>query len=156
MQVLQNDSTLEVEVYTIEDYKTVDKPYEGHYLHYDTKVQATIKPVQFLKGDYIILTNQVANRYLVETLEPEAPDSFFNWNFFDNILQQKEGYSAYVFEDLAWELLQNDSELKTKFNSKKAADPEFSKDGPAQLDYIYQNSPYFEPAFLRYPVYRLI
>jgi hypothetical protein len=37
----------------------------------------------------------------LETLEPEAVDSFFNWNFFDTMLQQKEGYSDYIFEDLA-------------------------------------------------------
>ena len=26
-----------------------------------------------------------AKRYLLETLEPTAADSFFNWNFFDSI-----------------------------------------------------------------------
>jgi hypothetical protein len=113
-------------------------------------------PIHFLKGDFLILTDQVANRYLVETLEPEAPDSFFNWIFFDTILQQKEGYSAYVFEDLAWEILQNDQGLYEKFKKKKASDPEFAKDGPAQLDFIYRHSPYYEPAYLRYPVYRLL
>ena len=43
----------------------------------------------------------------METLEPTATDSFFNWNFFDGILQQKEGFSPYVFQDIATELLKN-------------------------------------------------
>ncbi|MGY0039706.1 hypothetical protein [Pedobacter sp. NJ-S-72] len=41
----------------------------------------------------------------METLEPQATDSFFNWNFFDSILDQKEHYSPYVFEDTAAGLL---------------------------------------------------
>jgi hypothetical protein len=58
-----------------------------------------------LKGDYIIPTDQRAKRYIVETLEPQATDSYFNWNFFDGILNRKEGFSDYVFEDEAAELL---------------------------------------------------
>jgi hypothetical protein len=38
MQEIERDTTIEIEAYVIEDYKTVEKPYEGHYLHYDTQV----------------------------------------------------------------------------------------------------------------------
>ena len=41
--------------------------------------------IQFYKGDYVVPTSQFAKRYLLETLEPTAADSFFNWNFFDSI-----------------------------------------------------------------------
>ena len=99
--------------------------------------------------------NQPANRYVVETLEPTAPDAFFAWNFFDGILQQKEGYSAYVFEDVAAKLLKKDPALKKELEEKKKSDPDFAKDGAAQLDFVYHHSPYFEPEYLRYPVYRL-
>jgi hypothetical protein len=34
--------------------------------------------------------NQEANRFIMEVLEPQAPDSYFTWNFFDGILGQKE------------------------------------------------------------------
>lgn len=156
MEMLENDTVVTLEVYHIEDYKTVTTPYEGHYLHYETKVQARRMPVQLFKDDFIIYTNQVANRYLIETLEPTAPDSFFNWNFFDTILKQKEGYSDYVFEDLAIKILQEDQQLKERFEQKKINDPDFAKDGKAQLDYIYINSPHYEKAYLRYPVFRLV
>ena len=156
MHRMDNDTTIEVQAYFVADFKTVERPYEGHYLHYETEVREENVPIKFLKGDYIMYANQAANRYLVETLEPEAPDSFFNWNFFDAILQQKEGYSAYVFEDLALELLQENPDLKEQFEDKKVSDQEFAKNGRAQLDFIYKNSPYYEPAHLRYPVYRLM
>ena len=39
---------------------------------------------------------------------PGAPDSWFAWNFLDAILNQKEYFSAYVFEDLADQMLNSD------------------------------------------------
>jgi hypothetical protein len=36
----------------------------------------------FLKGDYIIYTGQREDRYIVETLEPQADDSYFSLEFF--------------------------------------------------------------------------
>ena len=112
--------------------------------------------IQFYKGDFLIETNQAANRYIVETLEPQAPDSFFAWNFFDSILSQKEGFSAYVFEDVAAEMLQKDAALKQKLEDRKKTDEAFAKNGAAQLDFIYRNSPYFEQTFNRYPVFRVL
>lgn len=103
----------------------------------------------------MVSTNQKGVKYLLETLEPEAVDSYFNWNFFDTILQQKEYFSAYVFEDLAKELLDKNSKLKAEFEAKKQNDSKFSENGAAQLDWIYKHSPYYEKAHLQYPVYRV-
>lgn len=156
MTPLQKPETFEVEVYYIADYNTVNQAYEGHYLHSNTKVTTKVEHVTFQEGDFIISTEQAGVKYLLETLEPEAPDSFFNWNFFDTILQQKEGYSAYVFEDIAAELLKNDAALKKRFEDKKATDPDFAQNGRAQLDWVYKNSIYYEKEHNRYPVYRLM
>ncbi|MNI84688.1 hypothetical protein D3C73_1416140 [compost metagenome] len=68
----------------------------------------------------------------------------------------KEHYSAYVFEDTAAELLKNNPELKAKLEAKKAADADFAKNGPAQLDFVYKNSDYYEKTHNRYPVARLV
>jgi hypothetical protein len=153
---LKNDTLIEVEKYKIADYKTGTAAYEGHYQHSNTTVTKSIEKVLFQKGDFIISTQQFAVKYLLETLEPEAPDSFFNWNFFDAILQQKEGYSAYVFEDLAVEILTKNPPLKEKFEKKKAEDKSFADNGSAQLDWIYKNSQYYESSHLTYPVYRVL
>jgi hypothetical protein len=95
-------------------------------------------------------------KYLLETLEPEAVDSFFNWNFFDAILQQKEYYSEYVFEDLAAEILKENPTLKTELDNKVNSDNTFAKNSDAQLDWVYKHSKYYEKAHLQYPVYRLM
>jgi hypothetical protein len=151
---LDRDTLIEVESYTIQDFKTVNQPYEGHYLHYDIKVESNQTTRRFHKGDLMVSTHQPALRYILETLEPAAEDSFFAWNFFDSILQGKEGYSAYVFDELASELLDRDPVLKAQFNEKKQSDSIFAEDGSAQLKYIYENSPYNQNNRNVYPVAR--
>ncbi len=157
VQMLQfkNDTLIDVDAYRIDDYKSMPRPYEKHHKNSAVKVTVHKQKIRFLKGDYIIWLNQQANRYLVEMLEPTGDDSFFAWNFFDGILQQKEGYSDYRWDDLAAEVLKNDPELKKKLDDKKSADSKFASNGTAQLDFIYKNSPYYEPGHNRYPVYRL-
>ncbi|AUC82139.1 M14 family metallopeptidase [Lacinutrix sp. Bg11-31] len=153
---LKKDSTLTVESYRIEDYKSNKTPYEGHYLHFNTSVSSEEKTITFKKGDYIIETNQPSFRYILETLEPQAADSFFNWNFFDTILQQKEGFSAYVWEDKALEILNKDDILKAKFEAKKNTEEDFAKSWYAQLDWLHKHSENYEKAHLQYPVYRVL
>lgn len=152
---IKNDTVLTLKVYYIDDYKTSSKPYEGHYLHSNVKLHTEVQKIKLFAGDYIAYTNQQNVRFLVETLEPEAIDSYFNWNFFDATLGQKEYFSDYVFEDTAGELLKNNPELKLKLEKRKAVDANFAKNGAAQLDFVYRNSPYFENSYLRYPIYRL-
>jgi hypothetical protein len=72
------------------DYKTQNQAYEGQYPHYDSKVESSTKKMMFSEGDVIVPTDRIGIRYLLETLEPSAKDSIFNWNFFDVILQQKK------------------------------------------------------------------
>ena len=152
---LKKDSSVAVEVYKIDDYKTATRQYEMHHPNSDVKVSTTIQTIIFKKGDWYIPMNQEANRFVIETLEPQAEDSYFSWNFFDAILGQKEGYSAYSFEDIAADYLKNNPDAKLKLEQKRSTDTTFAKDGRAQLNFVYQNSKWYEPAHMRYPVYRV-
>lgn len=154
-QISQNE-TIEVEIYKIDTYQTVKNAYEGHYGHYNTTVTKNVEKIEFRAGDYKISTNQFGVKYLLETLEPEALDSYFNWNFFDSILQQKEGYSSYVFEDVAKQILEENPKLKQEFETKKQTDKAFAENGGDQLYWVYKHSKYFEKEFMRYPVYRVL
>ncbi len=159
-QVLRDTSIL-VEVYEISSFSTVKNPYEGHYLHYDTKVKKMLKPMKIHAGDYIFRLNNaplqsgsLLKRYLIETFEPMAPDSWFNWNGCDAVLQQKEGYSDYVFEDMAATYLKAHPELQSELAALKAHDEAFAKNGAAQLNWVYKHSPWYETGVNIYPVYR--
>lgn len=156
MTPLEKDTELEVESYRIKDFKTSSSAYEGHYPHNSVNVISTKKKVLFKKGDFLIKTQQPGVKYLLETLEPQANDSYFVWNFFDSILQQKEYFSAYVFEDLAKQLLEKNPKLKSEFEKKKAEDPKFADSGEAQLDWIYRHSDYYEKSHMEYPVFSIM
>jgi hypothetical protein len=155
LQSIEKDTIIKVESYRIADYDTRKNAYEGHYMHYNTKVKSSIKNMKFMKGDYIVYTNQPSIRYLIETLEPIAPDSFFNWNFFDTILQQKEGFSPYVWEDKANFLLKTNPKLQIEYNIKMSYDEEFANNWYAQLDWIHKKSEFYEKAHLLYPIFRI-
>ncbi|MDB5114958.1 MAG: hypothetical protein JWQ79_450 [Mucilaginibacter sp.] len=156
MHQLAHDTTLDLQMYYIADYKTSPRPYEGHYLHSGVKLSPNDMKVKFYAGDYVIYTNQALNRFIVETLEPQGVDSYFAWNFFDSVLGEKEGYSPYVFEDVAADLLKKDPELRKKLDDEKLKDPKLANSASAQLNFVYHNSPYFEKTYLRYPVGRII
>ncbi|MBK7426857.1 MAG: M14 family metallopeptidase [Saprospiraceae bacterium] len=142
--------------YKIDDFKTVSQPYEGHYLHHDIKVSPISLNKEIPAGSYIVPTKQFAIRYIMETLEPQADDSFFAWNYFDAILSRKEWFSDYVFEDVAAELLEKNPDLKKRFDEKKASDPKFADSAYAQLQFIYENSEYAEKDFRMYPVLKVM
>ena len=155
MTQLKKDSTIEVEVYRIDDYKTAARQNEMHHINSDVKTSITIKQIKFKKGDYYIPMDQPANRFLIETLEPTAADSYFAWNFFDGILGQKEGYSGYAFEDIAADYLKSNPDLNNRLEQRRATDTAFAKNGRSQLNFVYENSSWVEPDYLRYPVYRV-
>ncbi|HMH22140.1 MAG TPA: M14 family metallopeptidase [Puia sp.] len=153
---LGQDTVIGVEAYHIDSYRASPRAYEKHHRNTDTRVSASTQSIHFLKGDYLITTHQPNRRFLIEMLEPAGDDSYFSWNFFDAILQQKEGYSDYRWEDVAADWLKDHPALREKLEEKKRSDPAFAKNAREQLDFVYKNSPWYEPAHLRYPVYRVM
>ena len=151
----KTDTIIEIQSYKILSFESRKSPYEGHYLHYNTSIESKTEKLAFRAGDYIVKTNQTGMRYLLETLEPEATDSFFNWNFFDTILQQKEGFSPYVWEDKAELILKTNPKLQIEFNIKKSYDKDFANNWYAQLDWLHKKSNSYEKAHMQYPIYRI-
>ncbi|MBP6824950.1 MAG: hypothetical protein KA165_00185 [Saprospiraceae bacterium] len=155
MHHLDADITLDVETTFIREFKNREL-WEGHYYHHGIKTEKKTTKRKFGKGDVVIFTNQDANRYLLETLEPNAPDSWVAWNFFDPVLMQKEYFSDYVFEDLAAQFLKETPAVRAELDAKRAAEPAFAADAQAQLDWVYRQSPWYEPTHRMYPVARLM
>ena len=151
----EKDTSMVVEAYRIKEFETSPRPYEGHYPHSNVSVEAFDVKVNIRKGDVFVPIKQRAAKYLLATLEPEAPDSFFTWNFFDSVLQQKEHFSPYVFEDVARELLDDYPELEEEFLKLKEEDREFAGNAYAQLDWIHKRSEFYEASHMRYPIFRV-
>lgn len=156
MRSLSADTIMEVECSYILDYKSSKSPVEGHYFHYDVKTENRRMKIQFNRGDYIIPVNQFAKQYLVLTLEPQSEEGFFAWNFFDSVLQQKEWFSDYVFEEKAEALLAADPNLKKEFEAELNSNENMRNNHWEQLYWIYRHSDYYEKSAFRFPVYRSI
>lgn len=156
MRVLAKDDVLSVEQDSIGDFNTVPMAYEGHYLHKNIQATRKLKRISVHAGDVLVPMGRSTDRYVMEALESRAEDGFFAWNFFDAILQQKEWFDGYVFEDMAARLLAHDPGLRAAFEAKRESDPAFAKDADAQLVWLYRRSPWMEPTWRKYPVLRVV
>ncbi|MGH8458231.1 MAG: M14 family zinc carboxypeptidase, partial [Nevskiales bacterium] len=153
MQRLSAARTVEARVYRIKAVETRPGPYEGHMFHDQVMLETHAETVALRAGDCWIPLDQDNARYVMETLEPQAHDSFFRWGFFNSVLEKKEHFSDYVFEDMALELLRDEPELKTRFEQWKAENPSLVSDQSQVLGFIFENCRRFaEPEWRRYPV----
>jgi hypothetical protein len=149
---MEKDSLMQLEVCRIESFESKTKPYEGHFMHTQVYTQNEIQFVLVRKGDFIVSTSQDKRKFILNVLEPQLEDSYFRWNFFDSYLQQKEYFSPYVFEEKAFEILENNPELKKDFELKRKQDEAFDKNAWAQLYFIYKSSDYCEPNLYSLPI----
>ena len=156
MKLIDRDTTLDCGVYSIEDMETSETPYEGHYNHHHTRASKELRTVKIRKDEYYLISlDQHSKRFLLEVLEPEGPDSYFNWNFFDEILQQKEWFSSYVFEPEAAAML-DDPEEKAALDAFIASNPSYQDNAFAKLYFLYRRSDHYErDRYMTYPVFRI-
>ena len=153
MAAFDEASTIEAQYYHIASVTSRPNAYEGHMYHDAVEVEARTGSFTVQPGDWFIPLKQANARYAVETLEPQGHDSFFRWGFFNSVLEKKEAFSDYVFEDLALEMLDAEPELKAKFEAWKAANPALLSDQEKVLGFIFENGKrHAEPEWRRYPV----
>ena len=153
MTRFEADQVLEVQYYQVLSVDARPDAYEGHMFHDALALETRRGQVAVRKGDYRIALDQDMARYAVEMLEPQGHDSFFRWGFFNSVLEKKEAFSDYVFEDEALRLLQEEPGLQAKFDAWKADNAGLLVDSQAVLDFIFANCQrYHEPEWRRYPV----
>jgi hypothetical protein len=157
MTRFEADQVLEVQYYHVSGVVSRSNAYEGHMFHDHVTLEKRRGQVKVSAGDYMIALDQDMARYAVETLEPQGHDSFFRWGFFNSVLEKKEAYSDYVFEDEAMRLLKQEPGLQAKFDAWKGANAALVKSPEAVLDFIFANCQrYHEPEWRRYPVLSVI
>ncbi len=150
------DRMEDVDYYHIVSVTSRPNAYEGHMFHDDVVLEKRRGQVQLRAGDVIVPLDQDNARYAVETLEPQGHDSFFRWGFFNSVLEKKEAYSDYVFEDHAAELLNDEPALAAKFEAWKRENAALLGNQEAVLDFIFANCErYREPEWRRYPVFMI-
>ena len=156
MNAVPRDTTMLLRVTWIEAFSTASRPYEGHHPVTIDSLRSELVPVDVYAGDWVIPSDQKAKRYLTEVLSPKGHDAFLVWNFFDAVLQRKEYYSSYIFEDTAEEMLRNDPNLRARYDAAQAQNPEWEAHPERALRWLYEQSPHDEGTANRYPVYEML
>ncbi|MCG9881223.1 MAG: hypothetical protein MH472_11545 [Bacteroidia bacterium] len=151
--MIDKPQTWEVQAKYIYQINYAKQPYEGHFVHQNIACSTQKASVDIQPGDWLIPVKQAGIWYLMEALSPETWDGFMHWNFFDPILNEKEGFSDYAFEDDAIAFLEERPELKKAFEQWKSENPDKVSNKYEVLGFIYKNSPYREKEFRRFPVY---
>lgn len=106
------------------------------------------------QGSLFVPIDQPKGRLVMTLLEPQSPDSFAAWGFFNAHFEQKEYMEAYVAEDVAKDILAKRPDVATQFKEKLASDPAFAKDPNARLEFFYKLHPSWDERFNLYPVFR--
>jgi len=130
-------------------------PYENHHTLEATDKESVERVRTYPKGSLVLPLNQRTAKVIIHALEPDGPDSFLFWGFFDAIFEQKEYIESYVLEVQARQMLINSPQLKEEFQTRVAADSVFSSSPQAIRDWFYHKSPYWDQNLNQYPVGRI-
>ncbi len=151
METLEQPKTLKIEHYRLVDPVASAKPFEGRHTVV-TRVRSESGIQQLPAGTIKVSTDQPLGDLAIALLEPEHVDSLTAWGFVPEILSRTEYIEGYVIAQLAERMMQESPQLKAEFEAKLASDPDFAKDPEARLQWFYQRSPFYDQAYLRYPV----
>jgi hypothetical protein len=118
-------------------------------------VERSTETREFQAGSVVVPVAHPLGKLVLNLLEPEAPDSFAKWGFFNAIFEEKEYAEHYVLEALAREMMDNDPELTREFQRLVKSDAEFAASPAERLRFFYKRSPYWDPQMNLYPVGRI-
>lgn len=152
--LLTRPAEIEVESYKFEGVAWPNDPFEGRHMP-RFRVETWRGTRWFAAGSLLIPTAQPLAKLAISLLEPEAPDSFVRWGFFNAVFEEKEYAEPYIIEQLAREMLASNSELKDEFETRLVTNEEFAGSSSARLEFFYKKSPYWDQFMNLYPVGRL-
>ena len=154
METMAAPRTVGVSMLRLVEPKLATRANEGH-------VQASVETVEVEARDWIfpagsvrVPTDQPLGDIVVLLLEPQSSESFFAWGMFPEVLSRVEYIEPYAIAPLADRMLAADPALKTEFEAKLAAEPDFAADPHARLAWFYQRTPFYDDRYLLYPVAR--
>jgi hypothetical protein len=110
--------------------------------------------IEFGAGSVFVPIHQARSRLVMALLEPQAPDSFLAWGFFNACFERKEYMEAYVAEQAARIMLAEDPGIAAEFQRRLSDDAAFAGDPAARLDFFYQRHASWDRRFGLYPVAR--
>ena len=154
-KVLIKETELQVESYRLTNLQWPPGPFEGRHMP-TFDVETINESKAFPAGSLLVPLAQPLAKLAISLLEPQAPDSFVRWGFFNAIFEHKEYAEPYIIETLAREMMGGNAELKKEFERRLATDEKFAASPSARLEFFYRRSPYWDQQMSLYPVGRVV
>ncbi|WP_299810906.1 M14 family metallopeptidase [uncultured Shewanella sp.] len=152
MTTLVKPTEIKLQQYQFATPSFANSDYEGRQ-RVKAEVSSQAVETQLPAGTVRIATKQPLGDLAILLLEPQSPDSLFQWGFFNPIFTRTEYIENYAVEPLAAKMLKEDPELQAEFD-KALSDAEFAENPKARLRWFYERSPYYDNQYLKYPVLR--
>jgi Zinc carboxypeptidase len=150
MHRLSEAKLISVETCRFKNIEWGKKPYEGRQtVEYESEPRREDRLLP--AGTVLIDLNQRAALAAAHCLEPQAPDAFVGWGFFNTIFQRVEYAESYVLEQKLREAIDADPELKNAFFAYKE---ELGDEATPYklLMWFYRQTPYYDQRAYIYPV----
>jgi hypothetical protein len=106
------------------------------------------------QGALFVPIAQPLARLVMALLEPQAPDSFAAWGFFNACFEDKEHVEPYVAEQIAREMLAADATLRLEFERRLRQDTTFVSSSTARLEFFLRRHESWDERLNLYPVFR--
>ncbi len=108
------------------------------------------------KNSIFVPLQQVHSKMIAHMFEPNSSDSYFQWGFFNSVLEQKEYAESYVVEKMMIDMLQNDKELQKEFDFKMKNDSVFASNPRIIYNWFYYKTPYWDEKLNFYPILKIM
>ena len=106
-------------------------------------------------GSLVVPIAQPLSRLVMHLLEPQAPDSFAAWGFFNACFEEKEYFEPYVADQIARTLLEQEPGLQQEFARRLEQDADFAANPRARLEFFLRRHSSWDAQLNLYPVLRV-
>jgi hypothetical protein len=153
-ELVGSATTADVEAFRATRVTFSSEPFESHFtaaIEGQWKAERQVIP----RGSLLVPVAQPKARLVLALLEPQSPDSYAAWGFFNAAFEQKEFLEPYVAEDIAREMMARDPAVAAEFRRLLATDEAFAKSPQARLDFFFKRHPSYDERLNLYPVLRI-
>lgn len=151
-RLLSRDTLVDASFYKLRDVAVAGKlPLQGR-MRMQAVTQVVKQKRMFLKGSIFIDMQQPLSDLCMLLLDPDSPDSFFQWGMFADVAERTEYFEMYAMAPIAEQMMRNNPELKREFDKRCLDDEQFRNDAEARLRWWYERSEYNDSAYLIYPI----
>lgn len=147
---------VDADMYRLPDAKMEPAPFEGRARVQPGTPSTERRKLWLGPGSYTVSTDQDLGDLVMLLLEPESPDSYFQWGYFLEILQKTEYVEDYVIEPMARRMMEEDPKLKKEFEDRVASDSTFAASPSERLAFFYQRTPFADEQWMLYPIGRSV